>query len=207
MVDLYLGAFLVGVMSIAGMLVAGGLHHATGHGAHASGHAHAHGHGHASTHAHGGGAHGIWSTIAPFVNLSSLVAFLMCAGGAGYLALRVGVGGPLSVVVAAAGGLAGAWLMATTIRLLSRAESGRVFANDPRGTVARVIAPITVDHMGEIVFSREDGARQALPAKLEGGGQQIERNAEVVVTRVERGTAYVERLEPLRGKESGTWNR
>ena len=214
-VNLYLGAFLVGVMSIAGMLLAGGLHHATGdaHGAHGSvgahghGHGHGHGYGHAHAHGHGGAAHGIWGAIAPFLNLSSLVALLMCGGGAGYVALRLGAPRALSLLVAAAGGVAGAWVMAAAIRLLSRAEYGRVFANDPRGTVARVIAPIGADRMGEIVFRREDGVRQALPAKLDHDEEQIERDAEVVVTRVERGTAYVQRLEALPRKESATWNR
>jgi hypothetical protein len=97
----------------------------------------------------------------------------------------------------------GAWLMVTTMRLLARAEAGRVVVCDPRGTLARVISPIAKDRMGEIVFTREDGVRQALPARLDEPGEQIERNAEVVVTRVERGTAYVQRLAE---KENATWN-
>jgi hypothetical protein len=93
------------------------------------------------------------------------------------------------------------------MRLLARAEAGRVLATDARGTLARVIAPIAANRMGEIVFTRDDGVRQALPAKLDEEGEQIERNCEVVVTRVERGTAYVQRLDALAGKENATWNR
>ncbi|HWE24216.1 MAG TPA: hypothetical protein VG496_09780 [Myxococcales bacterium] len=201
-VNLYLGAFLVGVICIAGMLLAGGVHHAAGHGH--SGHGAIHGKAHA--HAHTGAAHGLWSWIAPFLNVASLVALVMCGGAAGYMALQVGLRGPISLIPATAGGFAGAWVMATTIRLLSRAEAGRLLTGDPRGTVARVIAPIAVDRMGEIVFCRDDGGRQAMAARLDHDGQQIERDAQVVVTRVERGTAYVQRLETHPGKESATWN-
>jgi hypothetical protein len=195
-IDLYLGAFLVGLISIAGMLVLGGAHHGT-----------AHGDGHASGHAHADAVDGLWSFLAPFANVASLLAFVMCAGGFGYLALRIGVGRGLSLAAAAAGGFAGAWLVVAFIRALTRAESGRVLATEPRGTVARVIAPIGPQRMGEIVFSRDDGARQALPAKLDEQGPEIERDAQVVVVRVERGTAYVQRLDAAARKESATWTQ
>jgi hypothetical protein len=199
-INVYLGAFLVGLVSIAGMLLLGGLHHGT---AHVDGHGPAAGHGHVQ----GDAAYGLWSSIAPFANFASLLALVMCAGGFGYLALRLGLGEGLSLVAAAAGGVGGAWLVVASIRALTRAEAGRVFASDPRGTVARVIAPIGPERMGEIVFSRDDGARQALPAKLDEQGQEIERDAQVVVMRIERGTAYVQRLDPIDRKESATWTR
>jgi hypothetical protein len=190
--NLYLGAFLVGLVSIAGMLLLGGLHHGAGHGGgHAAGTAHADG-------------HGTWTA---FANFASLVALVMCAGGSGYLALRMGLGRGLSLIAAAAGGLGGAWLMVASIRALVRAEAGRVFATDPRGTLARVIAPIGPERVGEIVFSRDDGARQALPAKPDRQEEEIERGARVVIIRVERGTAYVQRLDSIPRKESATWTR
>jgi hypothetical protein len=197
-INLYLGAFLVGLISITGMLLLGGAHH---------GMAHVDGHGSGAGHAHGDAAHGMWSFVAPFANVASLLALLMCAGGFGYLALRIGLGRGLSLVAAAGGGFAGAWVVAVSIRALTRAEAGRVLASDPRGTVARVIAPIGQERVGEIVFSRDDGARQALPAKLDEQGPTIERDAQVVVMRVERGTAYVQRLDPATRKETAPWTQ
>src|SRR5229473_2090241 len=144
--DAYLTAFLIGLLSVGGMLFVGGMHHGHRHGGGAGhGHGQAHGHGHAQ---------------------------------------------------------GGDYLMVGVMRLLWRAEAGVVRPTDPSGTIARVIAPISAARMGEIVFSREDGARQALAAKLDQEDSDIERDAEVVVMRVERGTAYVTRLAALAAKES-----
>jgi len=201
--DAYLAAFLIGVLSVGGMLFVGGMHHGHRHGGGAGyGHGQAHGHGHA----HGGDAgdlsHTLWTALSPFFNFSSLLALLMVGGGSGYVTLKIGLGRLASLVAAVGGGVGGAYLMVGVMRLLWRAEAGVVRPTDPSGTIARVIAPISAARMGEIVFSREDGSRQALPAKLDQEGSDIERDAEVVVMRIERGTAYVMRLAALAAKES-----
>jgi hypothetical protein len=201
--DAYLAAFLIGLLSVGGMLLVSGMHHGHRHGGGAGhGHGHTHGHGHA----HGGHAgdlsHTLWTALSPFFNFSSLLALLMVGGGSGYVTLKIGLGRLASLAIAVGGGVGGAYLMVGVMRLLWRAEAGVVRPTDPVGTIARVIAPISAARMGEIVFSREDGARQALPAKLDREGSDIERDADVVVMRVERGTAYVTRLAALAAKES-----
>jgi hypothetical protein len=204
--DAYLAAFLIGLLSVGGMLLVSGMHHGHGHrhvGGAGQGH---HAHGHAHGHAYGGDAgdlsQTVWTALSPFFNFSSLLALLMAGGGSGYVTLKMGLGRLASVATAVGGGVGGAYLMVGVMRLLWRAEAGVVRPTDPSGTIARVIAPISAARMGEIVFSRADGARQALPAKLDREGSDIERDAEVVVMRVERGTAYVTRLAALAAKES-----
>jgi len=83
--DAYLTAFLIGLLSVGGMLFVGGMHHGHRHGGGAGhGHGQAHGHGHA----HGGDAgdlsHTLWTALSPFFNFSSLLALLMVGGGSGY---------------------------------------------------------------------------------------------------------------------------
>jgi hypothetical protein len=198
--DAYLAAFLIGLLSVGGMLFVSGMHHGQRHGG-GAGHGYAHGHGHA----HGGAgdlSNTLWTALSPFFNFSSLLALLMVGGGSGYVTVKIGLGHLTSLAAAVGGGVGGAYLMVGVMRLLWRAEAGVVRPTDPSGTIARVIAPISAARMGEIVFSRADGARQALPAKLDGEGSDIERDAEVVVMRVERGTAYVTRLAALAAKES-----
>ncbi|HWE26190.1 MAG TPA: hypothetical protein VG496_19805 [Myxococcales bacterium] len=106
-INLYLGAFLVGLIAIAGMLLAGGGGHASVHSA-------------ADAPASGSAMQGAFSAIAPFLNFTSFVALLMCGGGSGYVALELGAGPTLSLIAATADGMAGAWLVATVIRLFAR---------------------------------------------------------------------------------------
>lgn len=140
-----------------------------------AGHGHHHGHG-----------------VSP-VNLSTIMAFLTWFGGAGYiLQVYAGFWGVLSVVAAAAAGLAGG---AIVFYLLAKViYPGQRFLNPEdyrmEGTVARVTVPILDGGVGEIVYTmggsqRSDGARSA-------DGSAIERGTEVVVVRYERGLAYVE---------------
>ncbi len=57
------------------------------------------------------------------------------------------------------------------------------------GVVGRVASPIRQDGTGEILFIRE-GSRKLAYARS-GDEEPIERGAEVVVTRYEKGIAYV----------------
>src|SRR5947199_343588 len=73
---------------------------------------------------------------------------------------------------------------------------GVVGAVDLVGTVARVVATVGERRTGEIVFSH-GGKRHALPARVEAAGVSIDRGAEVVIMRVERGIAWVERASDV----------
>ena len=193
-VSAYLGAFGIGLLTTVGMLILGGLHHGDG--------------GHGGDGVHGGHADGasavsfashLGHVFAPLLNLSSLLALLMCGGAAGLIGLRLG-GRVVSVLSAAAGGFAGSYAMVWVMRLFWRAEAGVVRPTDLAGTLARVIAPISRVHMGEIVFTRHDGSRQALPARSD-GEEELGKDVQVVVVRVERGTAYVRRLTAAEEEE------
>jgi hypothetical protein len=55
--------------------------------------------------------------------------------------------------------------------------------------VGRVTGPLHADATGEIIYTQL-GARRSVPARSEDGAS-IDRDAEVVVLRYERGIAYV----------------
>ena len=65
------------------------------------------------------------------------------------------------------------------------------------GVLGRVTSGIRAGGTGEIVFSQQ-GTRHTCGARAE-SGEPLERGAEVVVTRYERGIAYVRRWEELSG--------
>jgi len=130
-------------------------------------------------HAHGphsGGGHA--SEIAP-INFGTVAAFLAWFGGTGYLLARfssfwflLGFG------IACASGFVGAAIVFFFIGVL--------------GTVNSNIRP---SGTGEMIFSQA-GVRRAAPARSD-DGLEIAKGTEVVVTRYERGVAYVRPWEEL----------
>jgi hypothetical protein len=148
--------------------------------------------GHSCGHAHG--PHG--AGISP-VNAFTVLAFLTWFGGAGYLLHRSAAFSlPVVLVIAAISGFAGAALLwATLFKLLLPHERVLDAADTEMGGVlARVSNGIRAgDGIGEIIFS-QTGARRASAARSE-DGYAIERGAEVVVIRYERGVAYVRRWD------------
>src|SRR2546428_5299328 len=172
--DAYLAAFLIGVLSVGGMLFVGGMHHGHRHGGGAGhGHGQAHGHGHA----HGGDAgdlsHTLWTALSPFFNFSSLLALLMVGGGSGYVTLKIGLGRLASLVAAVGGGVGGAYLMVGVMRLLWRAEAGVGRPPPPPGPLPPRIAPLSPPRLGGIVFHPEGRARPGPPAQLGSGRSGI----------------------------------
>lgn len=144
-------------------------------------------HGADSGHAHGHGGHG-W----PIWNVSTLLAFLMWFGAAGYLATNVadlplaaGIGA--GVVAGAAGGM----LVSTFLRFVMKGET-RMNPADYRmeGTLARVTVNIPEGGTGEIIFTKGD-RRRSEGARSAGGGA-IARGEEVVVLEYQRGIAMVQ---------------
>ena len=181
----------------------GHLGHAA-HGAHAPhvGHG-AHGASANGTHAgpgaesgSGGGLH-VGDMLAPFLNASSLLAFLTWFGAAGYLALQFGGWAlPFGLAAALLAGIAGAVLLGAFLRKVMAGE----VTLDPRdyrleGTLARVTVSIPETGAGEIVFAK--AGRRRSEAARSATGHAISRGTEVVIMRYARGAAHVEPWEQL----------
>ena len=191
--NVFLFCFAVGVLwSLAGLLL-GGLH--LGHLSH--GHMH---------HAHVGGkvvkfstghGHGVHSHILSMVNPSGLAAFLAWFGGVGYLLVQhSGWAFWLDLVIAIAVGLSGAWLLGSFLRLLQSRETVLdPLDDDPIGILGQITCPIRTGGVGELIYIHR-GARRALPARSE-DGDVIDRGREVIVTRYEKGIAFVRTWEAM----------
>jgi len=202
--QLYLICFVVGfVLALLGAL--GGTFHwpfGAGHGA-SHGiplpHAHGGGAGHGGAPAHGGagGVH-----VSPY-NFATVMGFLAVFGGVGYLLSSRGRLGNLVVLgLALAAGFAGAALIFGFLtRVLLRHERFLDAADyDMVGVLGRVTVPIRAGGTGELVYS-QGGTRKSVGARTE-NGDSIPRGEEVVVTRFERGIAYVRGWEELAGAPS-----
>lgn len=151
-----------------------------------------------------GGAHVAGGTGAdmPFLNFGTITAFLAWFGGTGYLLTRysslvvVGV-----LVLAFVAGLVGAmivfWFVAKLLlkhdRELDPADYDRV------GVLGHIGSPVRAGGTGEIIFSQE-GTRHTCGARSE-NGEALPRGTEVIITRYERGIAYVRRWEEMAEEE------
>jgi hypothetical protein len=162
--------------------------------------------GHIATSHAGAGSHANGhSGDMPFFNFATMTAFLAWFGGSGYLLTRYSTWVlTLVLLVSTVLGLVGAsviflfvakFLMAHS-RELDPADYDRV------GALGRISSPIREGGTGEMIFSLA-GTRQVCGARTE-NGDPLARGAEVIVTRYERGIAYVRRYEELAGKEVGS---
>jgi membrane protein implicated in regulation of membrane protease activity len=184
----YLVAFLVGFFLSAISFLAG-MGHLPG--------LHAHGHVHAPGHVHHGAKLGRGrSTISPF-NLGTIAAFLAWFGGTGFLLERYSnIWIYLGLFISAMSGLGGAAVVFWFLLKLSAHDRPLDPADyDMVGVLGRVTSPIRVEGTGELMYPR-DGARCAVPARSE-DGTAIARDTEVIVTRFEKGVAYVRRWDEL----------
>ncbi|HEX3684541.1 MAG TPA: hypothetical protein VHU83_18540 [Bryobacteraceae bacterium] len=218
--DIFLLCFAVGSLWALATLLLGGLH--LGHSG--GGHAWAHGHGghlgHTGT-AHGhlgtgsgqgghpvgagkcaksvtGGVSGFeMSWFGSMANPSCAAVFLAWFGGIGYLLTRhSGLAFWLDFVLAAALGLIGAWILAAFLRFLQSREQPLDPADYQMvGVLGNVSSTIRPDGVGEVIYVR-DGARRSVCARSE-DGREIGRDEEVVVTRYEKGIAYVRTWEAM----------
>lgn len=201
--DFYLVCFVVGFFLSLLMFLAGGarlhLHiHLPGfhgHGFHAHGAA-----------GHGAPAHGTGHTvrggdISPF-NLITLTAFLAWFGGTGYLLARHSALGFLSALLVSV--LAGTGGAAIIYLFLSRVLSSPGEALDPAdfemvGVLGKLSVRIRETGTGEMIYSQA-GTRRVCAARSE-DGVAIDKGTEVVVTRYERGVAYVRLWSELAGED------
>ena len=134
------------------------------------------------------------------MNFSTITAFLAWFGGTGYLLSRyTPIWIWLAFGLASVSGLAGAsivfWVLA---KLMARDRTLDPADYDMIGVLGRVSSPVRVGGVGEMIFT-QDGARRSAPISSEGGAA-IARGTEVVVTRFERGIAYVRRWDELTGE-------
>lgn len=199
--DVYLTCFVIGfALSFVSFLL-GSFHFHLPH-MHLHGGAHVHfdlSHGTpAATHP-ASGAHGASEQLSLF-NFGTVAAFLAWFGGAGYLLTRYSslwIG--FVLLIASVVGFVGAAIIFFFVaKVLMRYEGHLDPADyDMVGVLGTVIVPIREGGTGEIVFSQA-GSRRCAGARSDAGGG-IEKGAEVVVTRYERGIAYVHRWDELAG--------
>jgi hypothetical protein len=168
----------------------------------AGGFGHLHlGHLHLGHHAHAG-SHGHGDAISP-LNLFTVMAFLCWFGGAGYLLTRYGIAiVPIVFAISVCVGLVGAGLIFGFLTKVLLPRERTMLASDTEmcGVVATVSSELLPDGMGEILFSL-DGTRRGSAARSE-DGQAISRGTEVLVTRYERGVAYVRPFDDLEDMEA-----
>jgi membrane protein implicated in regulation of membrane protease activity len=162
----------------------GGMGHGAGHSV-----GHANGTGHS---AKGGGGH------FPLVSPLTMASFLTWFGGTGYLLVHlrhvwVFAGLALSSLV----GLVAASVVFVMVAkiLLANDQDTDPMEYEMVGVLGRVSVTIRPDGTGEIIFE-QTGVRKPCAARSDQGGQ-LAKGEEVVVTRYERGVAYVRRWDEM----------
>ena len=126
-------------------------------------------------------------------NFGTIAAFLAWFGGTGYLLERYyGVWFVAALVVATVSGLGGASMVFLFLAkvLMRREESLDPADYEMTGVLGRLSIPIRPGGTGELIYSQE-GTRRVTGARSE-DGSQIPKGAEVMVTRYEKGIAYVQ---------------
>lgn len=192
--DFYLGCFLVGFSLSALALLAGSVHL---HLPHLNVH-----HGGLQIGGRGGMARGGAGQRGglSWFNFGTIAAFLAWFGGTGFLLERyyhVWVFIALGIAVASGLGASAVvfWFLA---RVLMASETSLDAADyDMIGVLGKLSIPIRAGGTGELIYSQQ-GTRRVAGARSE-TGIAIPKGAEVVVTRYERGIAYVRPWEEMAG--------
>ena len=147
------------------------------------------------------GAHAQPDGVSPF-NFVTLTAFLAWFGGTGYLLTRysglwVGFGLLASVVT----GLAAASVVFLFLSKVLISENENMEAADYEmvGVLGRVSSSIREGGTGEIIYTQM-GTRRVCGARSDDGGA-IAKGVEVVVTRYDKGIAYVRLWSEMSGEE------
>jgi hypothetical protein len=141
------------------------------------------------------------SGVSPF-NPPSLAAFLAWFGGTGYLLTRfstvwVGLGLIASVISGVVGG--GIIFLFLSRVLISEDENMCAADYEMVGVLGKLSVPIREGGTGELLYSQM-GTRRVCGARSE-DGSTIAKGAEVVVTRYEKGIAYVQLWSELAGED------
>ncbi len=139
--------------------------------------------------------------LSPF-NLVSVTAFLAWFGGAGYLLTRFsGVWFVTGLSLAIFSGLVGGAIVFLFLSrvLISQEESMDPADYEMSGVLGRISVSIRERGTGEIIYSQA-GTRRTCGARGE-DGSAIAKGTEVVVTRYEKGIAYVRLWTEMSGEE------
>jgi hypothetical protein len=159
-------------------------------------------HGNGAPQAHAGHSHS--ATVSPF-NPPSIAAFLAWFGGTGYLLTRFSafwVGTALSLAIIA--GLIGGtiiFLFLTKV-LMSDQEYLDPADFEMIGVLGKLSVPIREGGTGELIYSQM-GTRRVCGARSE-DGSAMPKGTEVVVTRYEKGIAYVSLWSEISGELDAT---
>jgi hypothetical protein len=131
-----------------------------------------------------------------WLNASTVVAFLAWFGGTGYLLARHShLVALVSLGLSTGAGLfAGGIVFRFMVKLMHSTDSP-MKSEDYRieGSLGTISMPIRAHGTGEIIFSLA-GVRRCAGARTD-DGQSIEKGAEVVIERYEKGIAYVKKWE------------
>ena len=191
--DFYLVCFLVGLLLTVLSLVLGDLHlhlHLPFHihfgGVHIGG-------------PHGGaaGPHAASGEL-PAFNLGTVTAFLAWFGGTGYLLTKhSSLMGMSALLLSILGGLVGASIIFFLIsKVLLKYEADVEYeSSDLVGMLGRITSSIQEGGTGEIVYV-QGGTRHSCGARSEDGAA-VAKGTEVIVTRYEKGIAYVKPWEEM----------
>ena len=142
--------------------------------------------------------------ISPF-NFVSMAAFLAWFGGTGYLLTRYWtVWFAMGLGIALLSGAAGAGIIYLFLsKVLMSAEENLDPADyEMTGVLGRTSVSIRPGGTGEIIFSQA-GTRRTCGARAEDGAA-IEKGSEVIVTRYEKGIAYVRLWSEMAGEQLST---
>jgi membrane-bound ClpP family serine protease len=147
---------------------------------------------------HGGGLHkgGASGAHISWFNASTIMAFLAWFGGTGYLLTRhAHLWTVLSLAIAIVAGLFAGWVVFRFMVKLVQVDDAPMTSEDRRveGALGTISMPIRENGTGEIIFAL-GGTRRCAGARS-GDGQPIEKGAEVVIERYEKGIAYVKKWE------------
>jgi membrane protein implicated in regulation of membrane protease activity len=146
-------------------------------------------------HAHSGGDH---AGEASRINFGTVAAFLAWFGGTGYMLARFSSFWSLIAFgIASVSGVVGAAIVFFFLAkvLIRKDEELNPADYDMIGVLGTVSSSIRPTGTGEIIFSQA-GTRRAAAARSD-DGVAISKATEVVVTRYERGIAYVRPWEEL----------
>jgi membrane protein implicated in regulation of membrane protease activity len=204
----FLVCFVVG-FSFSVLSFLGGLHRFHFHHFHLPKHIHfgGAGHGmagagHAAGGAHGAG-HGVTGKVAhgaqfPFANPMTMAAFLTWFGGTGFLLVHLRhIWVFAGFVVATLVGLAAASIVFLLVAkvLMANDEDIDPLEYEMVGVLGRISIPVREGGTGEMIYVQL-GVRKPCAARSE-HDEPLAKGEEVVVTRFERGVAYVRRWEEL----------
>jgi len=158
--------------------------------------------GHVATSTSQAGTSSTSAHVSPF-NFVTLAAFLAWFGGTGYLLTRYSrVWFVMGLGVALSSGVVGAGIIYLFLSkvLTSQEENMDPADYDMAGVLGKICSPIREGGIGEIIYSQA-GTRRTCGARSE-DGRAVAKGTEVVVTRYEKGIAYVRLWEELSGEES-----